>query len=151
MHVPGKYTLVAGVGEGEKKLTAFDAALLDAGIGNYNLIKVSSILPPGAKRMSELDVPPGALLPAAFGTIVSDIKGERLAAAVGVGVSKDSFGMIMEYASVCSKEEAVAKVKQMVEEAFANRGMEIQELWTMGAEHVVDRVGAVIAAVALWD
>lgn len=30
-------------------LSAFDAALWDAGIANYNLIKLSSIIPPGSK------------------------------------------------------------------------------------------------------
>ena len=45
--IPTKFSLVVGHGEGDKKLTAFDAALLDAGIGNMNLLRVSSVLPPG--------------------------------------------------------------------------------------------------------
>jgi len=43
---PKKFSLVAGVSEGKTRLTAFDKALLAAGIGNINLIKLSSILPP---------------------------------------------------------------------------------------------------------
>ena len=35
--VPELFTLVVGRGEGKKKLTAFDSALLDAGVGNMNL------------------------------------------------------------------------------------------------------------------
>jgi len=38
-----------GVGEASTKLAAFDKALFDAGIGNYNLIKLSSIIPKRAK------------------------------------------------------------------------------------------------------
>lgn len=43
---PHKFTLVAGIGEGSSTLNAFDVALLDSGLGNLNLLKVSSILPP---------------------------------------------------------------------------------------------------------
>src|SRR5918911_5692889 len=38
----------AGTGEGPTQLAAFDAALLMAGVANYNLICLSSIIPPGA-------------------------------------------------------------------------------------------------------
>jgi len=38
-----------GIGEGLTKLAAFDAALFDAGIANYNLIKLTSIIPPESK------------------------------------------------------------------------------------------------------
>ena len=46
---PCKFTLVAGNGEGGTPLNAFDAALIEAGIGNLNLLRVSSILPPSAQ------------------------------------------------------------------------------------------------------
>ncbi|HBG22160.1 MAG TPA: pyruvoyl-dependent arginine decarboxylase, partial [Peptococcaceae bacterium] len=38
--VPSKFNLVTGSGEGATPLNAFDAALLDAGIGNLNLVRV---------------------------------------------------------------------------------------------------------------
>ncbi len=41
-----KIQLVKGVGTGKTALAAFDAALVDCGIGNYNLIQLSSVLPP---------------------------------------------------------------------------------------------------------
>ena len=40
-------TVTYGAGKGATTLAAFDAALLDAGIGNYNLIHLSSIIPVG--------------------------------------------------------------------------------------------------------
>ena len=40
--------VAAGTGEGPTALAAFDAALLQAGIANYNLIPLSSVIPPGA-------------------------------------------------------------------------------------------------------
>ncbi len=38
--------ITSGAGEGHTQLSAFDAALWDAGIANFNLIKLSSIIPP---------------------------------------------------------------------------------------------------------
>lgn len=39
----------SGVGEGPTPLAAFDAALRDAGVSNYNLICLSSVIPPGSE------------------------------------------------------------------------------------------------------
>ena len=41
-----KIVLTTGTGEGPTPLAAFDAALLDAGVANYNLIHLSSVIPP---------------------------------------------------------------------------------------------------------
>jgi arginine decarboxylase len=38
-----------GIGAGPTKLSAFDAALNDAGIANYNLLRLSSVIPPASK------------------------------------------------------------------------------------------------------
>jgi arginine decarboxylase len=38
--------VVWGTGEGPTELSAFDAALADAGIHNYNLVTLSSVIPP---------------------------------------------------------------------------------------------------------
>ncbi len=94
---PKKFTLCAGSAEGSTRLNAFDNALLAAGIGNLNLLRVSSVLPPEAELVEKLDIPPGSLTPTAYGSIISDVPGERIAAAVGVGFSEDTYGMIMEF------------------------------------------------------
>lgn len=41
--------IVKGEGTGATTLSAFDAALKDAGVYNYNLITLSSIIPPNSK------------------------------------------------------------------------------------------------------
>jgi arginine decarboxylase len=38
----------AGVGTGPTRLAAFDAALHDAGVANFNLVRMSSVIPPGS-------------------------------------------------------------------------------------------------------
>jgi arginine decarboxylase len=45
----GTITLAAGIGCGPTCLAAFDTALLDAGVANYNLICLSSVIPPGSR------------------------------------------------------------------------------------------------------
>jgi len=41
--------VITGIGSGPTTLAAFDDALNDAGISNYNLIALSSVLPPNSK------------------------------------------------------------------------------------------------------
>ena len=41
--------LGSGVGSGPTELAAFDAALADAGVANYNLLCLSSVIPPRAQ------------------------------------------------------------------------------------------------------
>jgi arginine decarboxylase len=45
----GRITLARGIGRGPTPLAAFDTALLDAGVANYNLICLSSVIPPGSR------------------------------------------------------------------------------------------------------
>ncbi len=52
--------LSSGVGVGPTKLAAFDAALDKAGVANYNLIRLSSVIPAGSK-IEQVDKPTGSL------------------------------------------------------------------------------------------
>lgn len=148
--LPKKYFLTAASCEGETELTAFDGALLQARVGNTNLLRVSSILPPGCSYEPDMTIPPGSLLPIAYGAITSTVAGEKIAAAVAVGIKNNSFGVIMEYSGKCSKEEAEEKVTRMVEEAFQMRDIQLEEIKTAATEHIVEKIGCAFAAVPLW-
>ncbi|MCI0371809.1 MAG: arginine decarboxylase, pyruvoyl-dependent [candidate division NC10 bacterium] len=150
LETPTCYTLAVGAAEGETELNAFDNALLQAGIGNVNLVKVSSILPPKAAFCPEVALPTGALVPTAYASISGSTPGERLAAAVGVGLSRDGFGVIMEFHGHCGKGEAEQRVEEMLQAAFAQRRMPLMEMRIRAVEHTVGRLGAVVAAVVLW-
>ncbi|HHV35270.1 MAG TPA: arginine decarboxylase, pyruvoyl-dependent [Syntrophomonadaceae bacterium] len=150
LQVPSKFTLVAGHGEGMTPLNSFDAALLDAGIGNLNLVRVSSILPPRAQLSPALQIIPGSLTPTAYGYLTSNNPGQVIAAAVGVGISSsDTYGVIMEYEGYCTKEEAERQVRAMVEEGFRMRSLQLKEVLVQGIDHRVEKTGSVIAAVVL--
>lgn len=148
--LPKAYKVVSGSSEGDSLLTAFDKALLKAGVGNINIIRVTSILPPGAEYNPELEIPPGSLVPTAFASIVSDEPGKTISAAVGVGVADNSYGVIMEYSDFVTKEEAEEKIRSMVREAFQVRGLELREIKISASQHTVLKIGCALAAVPLW-
>ncbi len=146
------FFLVAGDAEGYTPLNAFDNALLSAGIGNTNLIKISSILPPGASEIKPPKPSPGAFLPIAYASIVSDIPGEVISAAVAVGIPDDpkNPGVIMEYSARGSREVAEDIVRRMVEKAFEVRGFILKDVRSISVEHKVEKIGASFAGVVLW-
>jgi len=104
---PTKYFIVAGTSEGYTPLNAFDGALLDSGIGNTNLVKMSSIIPPHCEEIEPVQLPYGALVPVAYASIASDLEGEVISAAVAAAFPKDPTrpGLIMEYSSRGHKED----------------------------------------------
>lgn len=141
----------AAAAEAEHSLTAFDAALLKIGIGDCNLIRVTSILPPGCKEAPQgFRFPDGALVPTVYGVATSSTPGELVAAAVGIGFSEDSFGVLMEHSGTLSAEEARSKIEEMIKEAFEIRNMELKGMKISSIEHRVKKAGAAVAAVALW-
>ena len=56
-----KVSLTKGASEGPTKLNAFDNALLEAKIGNVNLIPVSSMLPPNTQLVEMPELEPGEM------------------------------------------------------------------------------------------
>ena len=51
--VPRFFFLTNGVGKHKENLSSFEVALRDAGISAYNLVTVSSIIPPGCKQITK--------------------------------------------------------------------------------------------------
>jgi arginine decarboxylase len=149
--MPTKFSLVGAASEGRTELTAFDRALLLSGVGNVNLLKVSSILPPGAVYQEKVDIQPGILLPIAYGSLVSTEEGRVISASVAVGISSsENYGVIMEFSGYCSKAEAEERVLEMLREAFEVRGLPLNKFYVKAVDHVVRKIGCVFAAVPLW-
>ncbi|MGQ0571818.1 MAG: pyruvoyl-dependent arginine decarboxylase [Armatimonadota bacterium] len=149
--LPRAVTAVAGAGEGMTDLNAFDHALMDAGIANLNFIRVTSIFPQGARIVPLRPFIPGMLMPAVYARISRHTPGERIAAAVGIGISTEGYGVIMEYSHTGTAENADEIVRRMVQEAMATRGLQVTEVVVAARDHVVQRMGCVVAAVLLWS
>src|SRR5512132_882074 len=141
----------AGHAEGGTTLNAFDNALLAAGIGNINLIKVSSILPPEVPVIELPKIQPGALIPTAYAAMTSETPGETVAAAVGYAVPDDPAknGVIMEFHGVATRAEAERQIHLMLEEAFQVRGELMRDKKVFAVEHRVERIGCALAAITL--
>jgi arginine decarboxylase len=140
-----------GHAEGGSTLNAFDNALLAAGIGNINLIKVSSIVPPDVEIVDLPKIKPGALVPTAYAAMTGEVPGQVVAAAVGFALPDDPArpGVIMEYHDVADRETAERKIREMLDEAFRVRGEPIREMRVFATEHVVERIGCAVAAITL--
>ncbi|MDD4768026.1 MAG: arginine decarboxylase, pyruvoyl-dependent, partial [Desulfotomaculaceae bacterium] len=144
------FFVTAGSAEGKNPLHAFANALLKSRIGNLNLLRVTCILPPGVVYCPDLEIPPGSLVPTAYGYIISDVPGQQISAAVGVGFSQDSFGIIMEFSGKCSSADAERAIERMLQEAFAARNMELAGTKIAATEHRVEKIACALAAVPLW-
>lgn len=151
---PTKYFLVSGSSEGFSTLNAFDGALMASGIGDTNIVKMSSILPPGCKEINPpLPLPQGALVPVAYATISSTTPGEVISAAVAIGIPEDETqaGLIMEFSARDEEKFVVEQVKKMVEKGMEMRKRKIKEIKWISSTHRVKEIGAVFAGVVLWD
>ncbi len=151
--MPTTFFFVKGSSEGFSSLNSFDGALLNAGIGNTNLVKMSSIIPPHCREIEPVPLPQGALVPVAYASITSSNPGEKISAGVAAAFPEDEnhAALIMEHAAPGSKEEIEERVRQMAREGMLMRGKEIRELKSVAVEHVVEKVGTAFAAVVLWD
>ncbi len=150
--IPDKFFLVAGHSEGMTPLNAFDGALIDSGVGNTNLMRMSSILPPNSKHIKPIKLPLGALVPLAYASKVSSQTDEVISAGVACAVPKNKGlnGLIMEYSAAGHKEEIERIVRHMAEEGMKQRGYAVKEILSISAQHKVNKIGAAFAAVVLW-
>jgi arginine decarboxylase len=105
MILPKRVFLTKGVGRHRDKLSSFEAALRDAGIERYNIVRVSSILPPGCKftpRAKGLQyLTPGEVIFSVLSENSTNEPHRLISASVGVAVPKDSsqYGYLSEYHS----------------------------------------------------
>ncbi|MCK9150932.1 pyruvoyl-dependent arginine decarboxylase [Methanobacterium alcaliphilum] len=142
-----KVAITSGKSEGPSKLNAFDNALLNAGIGDVNLIKVSSILPHNTQIVEVPQLTPGDMINCVLSHVSSDNEGDLISAAIAVATSAD-FGCVVEHSGINQephkiREKAVSMVKYMMKV----RNLEIKELVVEEINHKVEKQGAAVAAV----
>ena len=150
---PSHYFMAAGSAEGASPLNAFDAALLKAGVGDTNLVRLSSILPPGCQHMERIRLPYGALVPVAYGSFLSSDIGQVISAAVAVAIPKDASlpGLIMEAEGTTPLAETKERARAMALEGMGLRQRAVENVFIIGAEHQVRVHGAVFAGLVLWN
>ncbi len=101
--IPTKVFFTKGVGVHKHKLASFEQALRQAGIEKYNLVNVSSILPPRCQIISKekgVDLlPPGQIVFVVLARNETDEPKRMISAAVGLAKPADAeeYGYLSEH------------------------------------------------------
>ena len=103
--IPKYFFLTNGVGKHKEQLQSFELALRDAGIQHCNIVKVSSIVPPGCKLMSRERglkmVKPGEITFIVLARNATNEPHRLIAASIGVAIpsGKNNYGYLSEHYS----------------------------------------------------
>jgi len=103
--VPQRVFLTKGVGRHKAKLSSFESALRDARIAKYNLVRVSSIFPPGCRLVSrshglrELD--DGQIAYCVIAEVATNEPHRLIAASIGIAMPREKghYGYLSEHHS----------------------------------------------------
>ncbi len=101
--VPTRVFFTKGVGTHRDQLRSFEAALRDAGIEKYNLVHVSSILPPRCKIIPKSEglkeLKPGQIVFCVMARCSSNEPRRLIAASIGCAVpaDPDAYGYLSEH------------------------------------------------------
>lgn len=119
-----KISVVRGSGIGKTQLSAFDAALKDAGVYNYNLITLSSIIPPGT---TVVKIPRYKTPHQEYGHKLYVVKAERrsnevgkyIAAGIGWFQTEGGKGVFVEHEIIGETDVAVeSEIKLRIENSL---------------------------------
>lgn len=118
MITPTKLFLTKGVGISKDKLASFELALRDAGIEKFNLVFVSSILPPNCKIMPREEglkfLKPGEIVFCVFSRNETNEPNRLISAAIGVAVPKENnqYGYLSEHHAFGQKAELAGEYSE---------------------------------------
>lgn len=104
--VPRKVFFTKGVGRHQNQLQSFEGALRDAGIEKYNLVSVSSIMPPGCKIISReeglQELTPGQIVHVVIARNSTSELNRLVASSIGCAIPADGtqYGYLSEHHSV---------------------------------------------------
>ena len=111
MLVPSKVFLTKGVGLHQEKLNSFEMALRKAGIAQFNLVNVSSILPPGCRIVPRQEglkyLVPGQIVHVVMSRCDTNEPNRLIAASIGLARPKDHslFGYLSEHHAYGQREK----------------------------------------------
>lgn len=146
-----KIAIVSGKDEGPTKLNAFDNALSDAGIGDVNLIKVSSMLSGNAEIIDLPTLKAGSMINCVLSEVTSDVPGDEITAVIALAIG-DTLGCVVETTGINKKEEdLIDEAKFMVNYMMEKREVEIKELIVKTATTTVIEIASVVASVVYLE
>ena len=112
--IPTKFFFTRGVGVAKERLNSFELALRNASIENFNLVSVSSILPPGCKKVPKEKgleyLKPGEVVFCVLAKNETNEPNRLISASIGCAIPADAtqYGYLSEHHSFGENEEKVS-------------------------------------------
>jgi arginine decarboxylase len=147
--IPTRFFVTSGKGINRtSELNAFDLALLQAGIGDQNLVSVSSVLPIGIRQVDRQRIARGAITHAVLARYGGG-EGEVISAGIAYGFRSDGQGGYVAEGHVHGTQRSLKEfLKWRMEEIAHFRGVELKRIHyrTEELEIPMDHYGVCIAA-----
>lgn len=160
MVVPSKIFFTKGVGIHEEKLVSFEMALRDAQVSPFNLVTVSSILPPDARIVSRgeglKDLHAGEVVFCVMARECTDRADDTVAAAVGLAVPSEvhHHGYLSEYHSHGETGDAAAEHAERLADIMLKTLMDenavLKTSHTVASAKGADGVWTTVVALAVF-
>ncbi|MFQ5909391.1 MAG: pyruvoyl-dependent arginine decarboxylase [Thermoplasmata archaeon] len=150
MHMlPEKFFVTSGRASSKvTDLNAFDRALLNAGIGEQNLVPVSSVLPAGIEQVEPQDLPVGAITHCVLAQMRGG-EGEMISAGISYAFRKDGEGGYVSEGHIHGTKKALREILEWKMEEMARlRNLELEAIRFRIEELSIpmDHYGACVAA-----
>jgi arginine decarboxylase len=144
-------TVRTAVGEGRTLLSAFDHALLQAGVANFNLIPLSSVIPPGStvtRGGGRVLGGHGDRLYCVEAVAYADHPGEVVAAGLGWAIHPTIGGLFVEHTGG-SPESVEEQIRLSLADMAAHRGVDFGAVSTaVVSAHCTERPVCALALAA---
>jgi arginine decarboxylase len=156
--------LATGLGSGPTTLAAFDAALNDAGIANYNLLLLSSVIPPETTIVRHGSTIPSEIMPGGWGDRLYVVMAEQRTstpnteawAGIGWVQEKESGkGLFVEHEGG-SERKVRRDIEQSLTALMATRNVDFGEInmvvtGKMCTNHPVCAMAVAVYQASNWD
>lgn len=149
LQVPTRFFVTSGKAISKvSELNAFDEALIQAKIGEQNLVSVSSILPEGIKKIRAVELPRGAVTYCILAQQGGN-EGEMISAGIAYGFRDDGKGGYVAEGHIHGTRKALKEILQWKAEAMAKlRDVRFDEVYYRIEELTIpmDHYGVCLAA-----
>ena len=147
--VPSRFFVTSGKGINKtSELNAFDLALLQAGIGEQNLVSVSSVLPIGIRQVDRAPIARGAITHCVLARHGGG-EGEVISAGIAYGFRSDGQGGYVAEAHLHGNQKSLKEfLRWRMTEIAHFRGVELRRIHYRTEELSIpmDHYGVCIAA-----
>ncbi|HIJ00130.1 MAG TPA: pyruvoyl-dependent arginine decarboxylase [Candidatus Methanomethylophilaceae archaeon] len=127
--VPKKFFISSGAAISEvSDLNAFDMALINAGLGEQNMLSVSSVIPEGAEQVEPRTLPMGAITHCVLAQMRGS-EGELISAGISYAFRKDGKGGYVAEGHLHGSKESLREVLEWKMQEMAKlRNVELEEI-----------------------